>query len=124
MISRCTIIGRVGFVDIKENEKMGKILRLSVAVQKSHKENNEWVNTTNWFKVSVMGDKRVDQLNDIAKGDTVFVEGDFSIYEYQAQNGEPKKDIQIVASVFRRLSKHKPDNDNEISININDDIPF
>ncbi len=39
-----------------------------------------------------MSDNRVIQLNDIAKGDTVFVNGDFSIYEYQSQNGEPKKD--------------------------------
>lgn len=111
MISRCSLLGRVGFKDIHDN-----IVKLSIAVDKLKKNETK----TNWFKVIIFGDNKSKFVSEdaINVGDTIFVEGDLNTSEYITKDGTPKLDVSIIASTVKRIYKKKKQD------NINDDIPF
>ena len=124
MLAEIELIGRVGFLEFKENEN-GRFIKLSVGCSKPKKIGDEWEENTTWFKVIMSGDKRVEYLSDLSKGDLVRVVGEIRIKETCKQDGTPYKDVCVFAEKVKRLSKSFKAESNEGNEgNINDDIPF
>ena len=67
-------------------------------------QTGEWVDQgTDWFRVTVWGDRAERTAEEFRKGNRVFVEGRFRTREYDAQ-GRPKRiSLEITADNVDRL---------------------
>ena len=79
----------------------------SVAVNQSTKnqQTGEWIEATDWFRVSVWGDRAERAAENLRKGNRVFVEGRFRTREYEANDGQKRMSLDITADNVIGLDK-------------------
>ena len=65
------------------------VTQFNVAVNQSTKnqQTGEWVEETDWFRVSVWGDRAERAAENLRKGNKVFVEGRFKTREFEGRDG-------------------------------------
>lgn len=88
--------GRVGKEPVFK-EVGGGLAKMSVAVSRNYKKDNEWVDKTQWVEVEAWG-KQAGWLMEkgISKGDTVYCGGAPEISVWGGKDGgEPKFDMVI-----------------------------
>ena len=93
--SKAMIIGNLGRDPEMRYTPSGRpVTEFSVAVNQSTKnqQTGEWVEATDWFRVTVWGDRAERTAEQFRKGNRVFVEGRFRTREYEAQ-GRPEADL-------------------------------
>jgi single-strand DNA-binding protein len=98
--SKVMIIGNLGRDPEMRYTPSGRpVTEFSVAVNQSTKnqQTGEWVEATDWFRVTVWGDRAERTAEQVRKGNRVFVEGRFRTREFEARDGQKRISLEITA---------------------------
>src|SRR6478736_8733803 len=94
------IIGNLGRDPEMRYTPSGRpVTQFNVAVNQSTKnqQTNEWVEATDWFRVSVWGDRAERAAESLRKGNKVFVEGRFKSREFEGKDGEKRTSLDVIS---------------------------
>src|SRR3982751_3866550 len=98
--SKIQIVGNLGRDPELRYTPTGRpVTEFSVAVNQSTKnqQTNEWVEATDWFRVTVWGDRAERTAEQLRKGNRVFVEGRFRTREFEARDGQKRTSLEVTA---------------------------
>jgi len=87
------------------------VTQFSVAVNQSTKnqQTGEWTEETDWFRVSVFGDRAERAAEQLRKGNRVFVEGRFRTREFEGNDGQKRTSLDITADNVISLERRPRD---------------
>jgi single-strand DNA-binding protein len=94
------------------------VTQFNVAVNQSTKnqQTGEWVEATDWFRISVWGDRAARAAETLRKGNRVFVEGRFKTREFEGRDGQKRTSLEITADSLVNLEKrNREDGDGEFA---------
>jgi single-strand DNA-binding protein len=134
MINRVIILGRIGFIESKNNNGM-QYTKLSVATNEKWKDKNgEKQEKTIWHNVSGFNKLAEIMAKYAKKGDIVYVEGKINQNKYKDESGVEKISSSITATEFKILNNssqqdavqtnEKSDNVKTSGSLLDDDIPW
>ena len=98
--SKAMIIGNLGRDPEMRYTPNGRpVTEFSVAVNQSTKnqQSGEWVEATDWFRITVWGDRAERTAENLRKGNRVFVEGRFRTREFEGRDGQKRISLEITA---------------------------
>src|SRR5512144_2455267 len=107
-LSKIQIIGNLGRdPELRYTPNGRPVATFSVAVNQSSKnqQTGEWVEATDWFRVSVWGDRAERSAENLRKGARVFVEGRFKTREFEGRDGQKRTSLEITADSVVNLEK-------------------
>ena len=83
------------------------VTEFTVAVNQSTKnqQTGEWVEETDWFRVSVFGDRAERAAEQLRKGNRVFVDGRFRTREFEGQDGQKRTSLDVIADNVINLER-------------------
>ena len=108
------IIGNLGRDPEMRYTPTGRpVTQFSVAVNQSTKnqQTGEWIEETDWFRVSVFGDRAERAAEQLRKGNRVFVEGRFRTREFEGQDGQKRTSLDMTADNVISLEKRPRDDE-------------
>ena len=114
-LCKVMIIGNLGADPEMRYTPNGRpVTQFNVAVNQSTKnqQTGEWVEATDWFRVSVWGDRAERTAETLRKGNKVFVEGRFKTREFEGRDGKARTSLEITADSVVNLEK-RPREDSE-----------
>src|SRR4029078_4741162 len=118
-LCKVMIIGNLGADPEMRYTPNGRPVRqFNVAVTQSSKnqQTNEWVEATDWFRVSVWGDRAERAAENLRKGNKVFVEGRFKTREFEGRDGQKRTSLELTADSLVNLEKrNREDGDGEFA---------
>ena len=118
-LCKVMIIGNLGADPEMRYTPSGRpVTQFNVAVNQSTKnqQTNEWVEATDWFRVSVWGDRAERAAESLRKGNKVFVEGRFKTREFEGRDGQKRTSLELTADSLVNLEKrNREDGDGEFS---------
>ena len=143
-LSKIQIIGNLGRdPELRYTPNGRPVASFTVAVNQSTKnqQTGEWIEATDWFRVTVFGNQAERMAENLRKGNRVFVDGRFKSREWEGQDGAKKSRTEIICENMIMLDRgtgapatasagapakvasaaEAPINDNEIRV---EDIPF
>lgn len=134
MINKVIILGRIGFIESKNNNGM-QYTKLSVATNEKWKDKNgEKQEKTIWHNVCGFNKLAEIMARYAKKGDIVYVEGKINQNKYKDESGVEKISSSITASEFKILNNtpqqdavqtnQKSDNVKTSGSLLDDDIPW
>jgi single-strand DNA-binding protein len=87
------------------------VTEFSVAVNQGRRDpqTGEWSDETDWFRVTVWGDRGEMAAERLRKGTRVFVEGRFKTREYQTRDGEKRVSMEVTADSVIDLTPRDKD---------------
>ena len=99
--SKIMFIGNLGRDPEMRYTPNGKpVTQFSVAVSHSREPDGQggWIDDgTDWFRVSVFGDRAERAAEQLRKGNKVFVEGRFKSREFEGKDGEKRTSLDVTA---------------------------
>ena len=107
-LCKAMIIGNLGADPEMRYTPNGRpVTQFNVAVNQSTKnqQTGEWVEETDWFRVSVWGDRAERTAESLRKGNKVFVEGRFKTREFEGRDGKARTSLEITADSVVNLEK-------------------
>ena len=107
-LCKAMIIGNLGADPEMRYTPNGRpVTQFNVAVNQSTKnqQTGEWVEATDWFRVSVWGDRAERAAETLRKGNKVFVEGRFKTREFEGRDGQKRTSLEITADSVVNLEK-------------------
>jgi len=107
-LCKVMIIGNLGADPEMRYTPNGRaVTQFNVAVNQSTKnqQTNEWVEATDWFRVSVWGDRAERAAESLRKGNKVFVEGRFRTREFEGRDGQKRTSLEITADSLVNLER-------------------
>ena len=111
--SKVMIIGNLGRDPEMRYTPNGRpVTEFSVAVTHRGRDpqSNEWADLgTDWFRVTVWGDRAERAAEEFRKGNRVFVEGRFRTREYEAKDGTKRTSLEITADNVIALERRGRD---------------
>src|SRR5690348_14016129 len=117
--SKIQIVGNLGRdPELRYTPNGRPVTEFSVAVNQSTKnqQTNEWVEATDWFRISVWGDRAERAAENLRKGNRVFVEGRFKTREFEGRDGQKRISLEITADSLVNLEKrNREDGDGEFA---------
>ena len=111
-LSKIQIIGNLGRDPELRYTPNGKpVTEFSVAVNQATKnqQTGEWVEATDWFRVSVWGDRAERSAEQLRKGSRVLVDGRFRSREYETKDGRKGLSLEITADNVVPLDRREQD---------------
>ena len=99
-VNKVIIVGNLGRDPEMRYTPNGRpVTQFNVAVNQSTKnqQSGEWVEATDWFRVSIWGDRGERAAENLRKGSRVFVDGRFRTREYEANDGQKRISLDITA---------------------------
>src|SRR5215207_5547583 len=99
-LCKAMIIGNLGADPEMRYTPNGRpVATFSVAVNQSTKnqQTGEWVEATDWFRISVWGDRAERAAENLRKGSRVFVDGRFRTREYETNDGRKGTSLDVTA---------------------------
>jgi len=118
-LCKVMIIGNLGADPEMRYTPSGRpVTQFNVAVNQSTKnqQTNEWVEATDWFRVSVWGDRAERAAENLRKGNKVFVEGRFKTREFEGRDGQKRTSLELTADSLVNLEKrNREDGDGEFA---------
>ena len=83
------------------------VTQFTVAVNQStrNQQTGEWTEETDWFRVSVFGDRAERAAEQLRKGNRVFVEGRFRTREFEGQDGQKRPSLDVTADTVISLER-------------------
>ena len=108
------IIGNLGRDPEMRYTPTGKpVTQFTVAVNQSTKnqQTGEWTEETDWFRVSVFGDRAERAAEQLRKGNRVFVEGRFRTREFEGNDGQKRTSLDITADNVISLERRPREDD-------------
>jgi single-strand DNA-binding protein len=112
--SKIMIIGNLGRDPELRYTPNGKaVTQFSVAVSHSRPDGQGgWIDDgTDWYRVSVFGDRADRAAEQLRKGNKVFVEGRFKSREFEGKDGEKRTSLDITADNVISLERRSRDDD-------------
>jgi single-strand DNA-binding protein len=113
--SKVMIIGNLGRDPEMRYTPNGRPLtEFSVAVTHRGRDaqSGEWADLgTDWFRVTVWGDRAERTAEEFRKGNRVFVEGRFRTREYDAKDGTKRTSLEITADNVIALERKSRDDE-------------
>ena len=112
--SKIMIIGNLGRDPEMRYTPNGKpVTQFSVAVSHSKPDGQGgWVDEgTDWFRVSVFGDRAERAAEQLRKGNKVFVEGRFKTREFEGKDGEKRTSLDVISDNVISLERRGRDED-------------
>src|SRR5512135_444800 len=109
--SKIQIVGNLGRdPELRYTPNGRPVTEFSVAVNQSTKnqQTGEWVEATDWFRVSVWGDRAERAAENLRKGSRVLVDGRFRTREYETKDGRKGISLEISADAVVGLDKREP----------------
>jgi single-strand DNA-binding protein len=109
-LSKIQIIGNLGRdPELRYTPNGRPVASFTVAVNQSTKnqQSGEWIESTNWFRVDVWGDRGLRVAETLRKGSRVFVDGRFKAREYDANDGQKRMSLDITADTVLGLDKRE-----------------
>jgi single-strand DNA-binding protein len=106
--SKIMFIGNLGRDPEMRYTPNGKpVTQFSVAVSHSKPDGQGgWIDEgTDWFRVSVFGDRAERAAEQLRKGNRVFVEGRFRTREFEGQDGQKRTSLDLTADNVISLEK-------------------
>jgi single-strand DNA-binding protein len=85
------------------------VTQFTVAVNQSTKnqQTGEWTEETDWFRVSIWGDRAERAAEQLRKGNRVFVEGRFKSREYTGSDGTTRTSLDVTADNVISLERRE-----------------
>ncbi len=111
-LCKVMIIGNLGADPEMRYTPNGRpVTQFNDAVNQSTKnqQTGEWVEATDWFRVSVWGDRAERAAENLRKGNRVFVEGRFKTREFEGRDGQKRTSLEITADSVVNLEKRNRD---------------
>jgi single-strand DNA-binding protein len=111
-LCKVMIIGNLGADPEMRYTPSGRpVTQFNVAVNQSTKnqQTNEWIEETDWFRVSIWGDRAERAAETFRKGNKVFVEGRFKTREFEGRDGQKRTSLEITADSLVNLEKRNRD---------------
>src|SRR3954462_7575882 len=111
-LCKVMIIGNLGADPEMRYTPSGRpVTQFNVAVNQSTKnqQTGEWVEATDWFRISVWGDRAERAAENLRKGNKVFVEGRFKTREFEGRDGQKRTSLEITADSLVNLEKRPPE---------------
>ena len=111
-LCKAMIIGNLGGDPEMRYTPNGRpVTQFNVAVNQSTKnqQTGEWVEDTDWFRISVWGDRAERTAEQLRKGNRVFVEGRFKTREFEGRDGQKRTSLEITADSVVNLEKRVRD---------------
>ena len=108
------IIGNLGRDPEMRYTPTGKpVTQFSVAVSHSRPDGQGggWIEGTDWFRVSVFGDRAERAAEQLRKGNKVFVEGRFKTREFEGKDGEKRTSLDVISDNVISLERRGRDED-------------
>jgi single-strand DNA-binding protein len=108
------IIGNLGSdPEMRYTPTNRAVTQFNVAVNQSTKnqQTGEWVEETDWFRVSVWGDRAERMAETLRKGNKVFVEGRFKTREFEGRDGQKRTSLEITADSIVNLERRPGDDE-------------
>ena len=108
--SKIQIVGNLGRdPELRYTPNGRPVTEFSVAVNQSTKnqQTNEWVEATDWFRVSVWGDRAERAAENLRKGTRVLVDGRFRTREYETKDGRKGLSLEITADTVLSLDRRE-----------------
>ena len=112
--SKIMFIGNLGRDPEMRYTPNGKpVTQFSVAVSHSKPDGQGgWVDEgTDWYRVSVFGDRAERAAEQLRKGTKVFVEGRFKTREFEGKDGEKRTSLDVTADNVISLEKRPRDDE-------------
>jgi single-strand DNA-binding protein len=109
-LSKIQIIGNLGRdPELRYTPSGRPVASFTVAVNQSTKnqQTNEWIESTDWFRVSIWGERGERAAENLRKGSRVFVDGRFRTREYEANDGQKRMSLDITADTVLGLDKRE-----------------
>lgn len=109
-LSKIQIIGNLGRdPELRYTPSGRPVASFTVAVNQSTKnqQTNEWIESTDWFRVSIWGERGERAAENLRKGSRVFVDGRFRTREYEANDGQKRTSLDITADTVLGLDKRE-----------------
>ncbi len=118
--SKVMIIGNLGRdPEMRYTPNGRQVTEFSVAVTHRGRDpqSGEWADLgTDWFRVTIWGDRAERAAEEFRKGNRVFVEGRFRTREYDAKDGTHRTSLEITAdNVIALERKGREDGDGEFA---------
>ncbi len=107
-LCKIQIIGNLGRdPELRYTPNGRPVATFSVAVNQATKNQatGEWVEATDWFRVSVWGDRAERSAENLRKGSRVFVDGRFRTREYETNDGRKGMSLDVSADNVVGLDK-------------------
>jgi single-strand DNA-binding protein len=111
-LCKVMIIGNLGSdPEMRYTPTNRAVTQFNVAVNQSTKnqQTGEWVEETDWFRVSVWGDRAERMAESLRKGNKVFVEGRFKTREFEGRDGQKRTSLEITADSIVNLERRNRD---------------
>ena len=108
--SKIQIVGNLGRdPELRYTPSGRPVTEFSVAVNQSTKnqQTGEWVEATDWFRVSVWGDRAERAAENLRKGARVLVDGRFRTREYETKDGRKGLSLEISADTVLPLDRRE-----------------
>jgi len=108
------LIGNLGRDPEMRYTPAGKpVTQFSVAVSHSKPDGQGgWVDEgTDWYRISVFGDRAERVAEQLRKGNKVFVEGRFKTREFEGKDGEKRLSLDVISDNVISLERRGRDDD-------------
>ncbi len=98
-VNKVILIGNLGRDPEVRHAQSGKAVgKLNLAISERKKENGEWVDHTEWVRVTVF-DKTAENVGEyLKKGRQVYVEGRMQTRSFNDKDGNEKWSTEVVAN--------------------------
>src|SRR5262245_31747159 len=109
-LSKIQIIGNLGRdPELRYTPNGRPVTTFSVAVNQAtrNQQTGEWNEATDWFRVSVWGDRAERAAEQLRKGSRVFVDGRFRTREYETNDGRKGLSLDVSADTVMGLDKRE-----------------
>ncbi len=117
--SKVMIIGNLGRdPEMRYTPNGRQVTEFSVAVthRGRDQQTGEWADQgTDWFRVTIWGDRAERAAEQFRKGNRVFVEGRFRTREYDAKDGTHRTALEITADNVIALERPSRDDEGEFA---------
>jgi single-strand DNA-binding protein len=111
-LCKVMIIGNLGSdPEMRYTPTNRAVTQFNVAVNQSTKnqQTGEWIEETDWFRVSVWGDRAERMAESLRKGNKVFVEGRFKTRTFEGRDGQTRTALEITADSIVNLERRSRD---------------
>ena len=112
------LIGNLGRDPEMRYTPNGKpVTQFSVAVSHSRPDGQGgWIDDgTDWYRVSVFGDRAERAADQLRKGNKVFVEGRFKTREFEGKDGEKRTSLDVISDNVISLERRGRDDEGSFS---------
>ena len=107
-LCKIQIIGNLGRdPELRYTPNGRPVTTFSVAVNQAtrNQQTGEWNEATDWFRISVWGDRAERAAEQLRKGSRVFVDGRFRTREYETNDGRKGLSLDVSADTVLGLDK-------------------